>query len=232
MLVGEVMTRNVATVTPETTIAEVAKLFSEKKISGVPVVDKKGIVVGVVSEADLLHRTEIQTQRRHSWWSGLFESDAEMAKEFVRQGSRKVSDIMNPDVISVGENATLAAAAESLDKHKVKRLIVLRGEKLAGIISRADIVRALAMMAAEKIDAVTPGSDDGIRQQLTSRMANESWAKVQFVTTHVHDGVVDLTGFVSSDAQKQALRVLAENTPGVQVVRDRVQVYTLPMDAA
>lgn len=232
MLVGEIMTRDVATVTTDTTVAEVARLFTEKKISGVPVLDKHGAVAGVVSEADLLHRAEIKTERRHVWWSALFETDDTLAREFVRQGARKVSDIMNADVISVDENASLASAANLLDKHRIKRLVVLRGGKLTGVISRADIVRAI-VKASEATASAAPatGSDDTIRQTLVDRMTDASWAKVQLVNTHVHDGVVELTGFVGSDAQKQALRVLAENTPGVQMVRDRLRIYVPPIGA-
>lgn len=232
MLVGEIMTREVATVTTDTTVAEVARLFTEKRISGVPVLDKHGTVAGVVSETDLLHRAEIKTERRHVWWSALFETDATLAREFVRQGARKVSDIMSTDVISVAENASLASAAELLDKHRIKRLVVLRGDKLAGIISRADIVRAIVKASDAKPGAAAAtGSDDAIRRSLVDRMADENWAKVQLVNTHVHDGVVELTGFVGSEAQKQALRVLAENTPGVQLVRDRLRIYVPPIGA-
>lgn len=232
MLVGEIMTRDVATVTTDATVAEVARLFTERKISGVPVLDKNGTVAGVVSEADLLHRTEIKTERRHVWWSALFETDTTLAREYVRQGARKVSDIMNRDVISVAENASLASAAELLEKHRIKRLVVLRGDKLAGIISRADIVRAIVKASDAAASAtVVAGSDDAIRQSLVDRMGDESWAKMQLVNTHVHDGVVELTGFVGSEAQKQALRVLAENTPGVQLVRDRLRIYVPPIGA-
>lgn len=232
MLVGEIMTGDVATVTTDTTVAEVARLFTARKISGVPVLDKHGAVVGVVSEADLLHRTEIKTERRHVWWSALFETDTTLAREYVRQGARKVSDIMNRDVISVSENANLASAAELLEKHRIKRLVVLRDDKLAGIISRADIVRAIVKASDAAAGAtVVAGSDDAIRQSLVDRMGDESWAKMQLVNTHVHDGVVELTGFVGSEAQKQALRVLAENTPGVQLVRDRLRIYVPPIGA-
>lgn len=233
MLVGEIMTRDVVTVTTDTTVAEVARLFSEKKVSGVPVLDKHGAVAGVVSEADLLHRAEIRTERRHAWWSALFETDTSLAREFVRQGARKVSDIMNTNLITVAENATLASAAELLDKHRIKRLVVLRGDKLAGIISRADIVRAIVKTSQAKAGTTSAtGSDDAIRQTLLDRMADASWAKVQLVNTHVRDGVVELTGFVGSEAQKQALRVLAENTPGVELVRDHLRIYVPPIGAA
>lgn len=232
MLVGEIMSRDVATVTTDTTVAEVARLFSEKRISGVPVLDRHGTVVGVVSEADLLHRAEVRTEKRHVWWSALFETDTSLAREFVRQGARKVSDIMSTDVITVTENASLASAADLLDKHGIKRLIVLRGKELAGILSRADIVRAIARASEKKAGAGATGSDDTIRQALLDRISDESWAKVQLVNTHVHDGVVELSGFVGSDAQKQALRVLAENTPGVQQVRDRLRIYVPPIGAA
>lgn len=232
MLVGEVMTRDVATLTADATVADAARLFADRNISGVPVVDKRGAVIGIISEADLLHRSEIKTERPHSWWSGLFETDASLARDFVRQGARKVADIMNTDVITIRENAQLSTAANLLDKHKVKRLVVLRGETLAGIISRADIVRAFAKASEEKPEASFTRTDDDIRQALADRLTQESWAKAQFVSTHVHDGVVDLCGFVNSESQKKALRVLAENLPGVQAVRDRVKIQEIPIITA
>lgn len=232
MFVGEVMTRDVVTVTADATVLDVAKLFSDKNISGVPVVDKHGAVIGVISEADLLHRSEIKTERRHSWWRGLFETDASLAREFVLQGARKVGDIMCTDVITVHESAQLSIAANLLDKHKVKRLVVLRGEKLAGIISRADIVRAFATASKVKPDSPHVRSDDDLRQALADRLMQEPWAKTQFVNTHVHDGVVELSGFVNSESQKKALRVLAENLSGVQAVRDRVKIYEVPVVTA
>ena len=228
MLVGEIMTRDVVTVGPEATVSEVAALFAEKNISGVPVVDGKQRVLGIVSEADLLHRAENRTVKRHSWWLSLLQSDAAAADAFVRQRATRVGDIMETEIKSVPESARIGVAADLLDKYNIKRLVVLRGEKLAGIVTRADIVRVLARQLQAPA-AAGEVSDEALRDLLARQMAAEPWAKTPHVSTSVHDGVIELNGFVNSDSQKQALRVLAESLPGVRAVRDRLQVFVAPV---
>lgn len=232
MLVGEIMTRDVVTVAPDTTVAEVAQLFSDKGISGAPVVNKSGDVVGVVSEADLLHRAEIHTEKQHSWWARLFQSDFSLAQDFIRQGAKKVADVMSTDLMTVSEDAKLAIAADLLDRHHIKRLVVLRGQKLAGIITRADIVRALAKHKSILAQAPRDSSDDALLKLLEQRMSQEPWANAPYVNTHVQNGVIELSGFVSSATQKQALRVLAETLPGAKAVEDRVQIFVPPVAMA
>lgn len=229
MLVGEIMTRDVVTVGPEATVSDVAALFAEKNISGLPVVDSKQRVLGVVSEADLLHRAENRTVKRHSWWLAMLQSDAAAAGEFVRQRAVRVGDIMETEIVSVPESARIGVAANLLDKHNIKRLVVLRGEKLAGIVTRADIVRVLAKQSAGPVPAAGDVSDEALRDLLGRQIAAEPWARGPHVSTSVHDGVVELNGFVNSDSQKQALRVLAESLPGVKAVRDQLQVFIPPV---
>jgi CBS domain-containing protein len=224
MLVGEIMSRPVVTVKADTTVKELAALLVEKQISGVPVVDDKGAVIGVVSETDMLHRKEIGTGHRHSWWASLLMSDADLADEFVRYRATKVGDIMNPEVVSISEDARLQVAADLLSRNNVRRVVVVRGEKPAGVITRSDIVRALSHHKAAPGEPARSSTDDAIRRRLAEEMAAEAWARTPYISTLVHDGVVELSGFVDSASQKKALRVLAESVPGVQAVRDRIEV--------
>src|SRR5690606_22199227 len=148
MLVGEIMSRPVVTVKPDTTVKELAALLVEKQISGVPVVDDKGAVSGVLSETDLLHRKEIGTGPRHSWWASLPMSDADLADEFVRYRATKVGDIMNPEVVSISEDARLQVAADLLSRIHVRRVGVVRGDRPARVITRSDTVPALSQHKA------------------------------------------------------------------------------------
>src|SRR6516165_11317527 len=163
----DVMTTNVITVEPNTSVQELATLLSERGISGVPVVDRDSRLVGIVTEGDLLHRTETGTerriQRRRSRWLDSFTSDQEAARDYVKAHGRIVREIMTPDVISVSDTTELADIATLLETKRIKRVPVVRDGKLVGIVSRANLVRALAMTKSQPtIDA--DNDDRTIRQ--------------------------------------------------------------------
>jgi CBS domain-containing protein len=221
----DVMTTDVITVDPETTVQAMATLLAERGISGAPVVDANGRLVGIVSEGDLLHRAEIGTARRHrerrrSWWLDHFAS--ELARDYVKSHGRTVRDIMTRDVVTVTENTDLGDVAALLEAKRIKRVPVTRDGKVIGIISRANLVRALA---ATKGAPLPEGEDDDrtIRARLLAELGREEWAKVWPEDIIVRDGVVHF--WLSSDApeeNKQALRVAAETTPGVRGVEEHV----------
>jgi CBS domain-containing protein len=221
----DVMTTDVITVAPEMAIQELAKMLAERGISGAPVVDADGRLVGIVSEGDLLHRTEIGTARRHrerrrSWWLDHFA--AELARDYVKSHGRTVNDVMTRDVVSVGEDTDLGDVASLLEAKRIKRVPVVRGGKVVGIISRANLVRALG---ATKGAPPRAGENDdrGIRARLLAELGREEWARIWPEDILVRDGVVHI--WVSSDepAEKMdALRVAAEATPGVRGVEQHV----------
>ena len=219
----DIMTTNVVTVDPEISVQGLATLLAERGISGVPVVDAGGRMVGIVSEGDLLHRTEIGTERhdehRRSWW--LDDFAAAMARDYVKSHGRKVKDIMTRDVVSVSEHADLGEIAAVLETKRIKRVPVLSDGKIVGIVSRANLVRALAM--APPASATAAGDDRTIRRQLLTELGSQQWAKVWAEDVIVSDQVVHL--WFSSDEpeeKRQAIRVAAENTPGVRGIEEHV----------
>jgi CBS domain-containing protein len=210
---------------------------SERGISGVPVVDSDNRVIGVVSEGDLLHRIETGTERRpervtgqrRSWWLDAIASNQDLlARDYVKSHGRTVKDVMTPDVISVADTTELAEIAMLLETKRIKRVPVVRDGKLVGIVSRANLVRALA--AAKSEPATDADNDDRtIREKLLSELKRQEWFEMQewfriwAADIIVRDRVVH---FWLSDNQSQeerrALRVAAENIAGVRRVEEHI----------
>jgi len=221
----DVMTTDVISVDPDTTVQALATLLAERGISGAPVVDTSGRLVGIISEGDLLHRAEIGTARRHrerrrSWWLDHFASD--LAREYVKSHGRTIKDIMTRDVVTVTEDTDLGEVAELLEAKRIKRVPVMRDGKVVGIISRANLVRALG---STKGAPPREGEDDDrtIRARLIAELGREEWARLWAEDILVRDGVVHF--WLSSDepeVKKQALRVAAETIPGVRGVEEHV----------
>jgi len=210
----DVMTTNVITVSPDTSVQEVAKILSERNISGVPVVDAQNRLVGIVSEGDLLHRVETgtdrRTGRRRSWWLDTVGSDEELARAYVKSHGRTAKDVMTSEVTSVSETTELADIANLLETRRIKRVPVVRDGKLVGIVSRANLVRALAA-AGSRLSADTATDDRTIRQKLLAELQGQEWVHAWAADIIVRDGVVHI--WVSDDRpeeERQALRVAAE----------------------
>src|SRR5947207_1898114 len=222
----DVMTTNVITVSADTSVQEVAKILSERGISGVPVVDAQNRLVGIVSEGDLLHRVEMgtdrKTGRRRSWWLDTVGSDEELARAYVKSHGRTARDVMTREVTSVSETAELAEIANLLETKRIKRVPVVRDGKLVGIVSRANLVRALAA-AGSRLNADTATDDRTIRQKLLEELQGQEWVRTWAADIIVRDGVVHI--WVSDDRpeeERQALRVAAENIPGVRGVEEHI----------
>jgi len=207
-------------------VQELATLLSERGISGVPVVDRDSRLVGVVTEGDLLHRTETGTerriQRRRSRWLDGFASDQEAARDYVKAHGRIVREIMTPEVISVSDTTELADIATLLETKRIKRVPVLRDGKLVGIVSRANLVRALAMTKSEP--AIEADNDDRtIRQKLITELQGQEWVHMWGADIIVRDRIVHLWfSDDRSDEERQAVRIAAENIPGVRQVEEHI----------
>ena len=229
MRAAEVMTAKVITVGENASVAEVAKLLAERGISAVPVVDKDDRVIGMVSEGDLLHRTETGTEKCRSWWLEMMASTNQLAGDYIKSHSAKAKDVMTRDVISVSDTTPLADIASLLEANRIKRVPVVRDGKLVGIVSRANLVRALAMTANEPSSSAEV-DDRTIREKLLAELRAQKWAEVSPANVTVKDGIVHLWSSYLSEQEKRALVVVAENTPGVRRVEDhmrRVGVYLL-----
>jgi CBS domain-containing protein len=222
----DVMTTNVITVDPDTSVQALATLLSERGISGVPVVDKDSRLVGIVSEGDLLHRaetgTERRTQRRRSRWLDTFAADQEAARDYVKAHGRSVREIMTREVISVSDTTELADIATLLETKRIRRVPVVRDGKLVGIVSRANLVRALAMMKNQPtIDA--DNDDRTIRQKLLTELQGHEWVHMWGADIIVRDRVVHLWfSDDRSEDERQAVRIAAENIAGVRQVQEHI----------
>lgn len=229
MKAHEIMTTDVTTVGLTTTVKEIATLLVNKRISAVPVVDDDQHVIGIVSESDLFHRAETDTERKRSWWLKVFTDADVLARDYVKSHGLKAEDIMSRVVTSVHENADLAEVADILDTHRIRRVPVVKEGRLIGLISRADIVRAL--IQAEETSSGSKPDDSALQTAILKEIRSQTWLSARSVSVTVKNGVAELWGLVDSEDERKALHVLVEAVDGVQGLEDHVRLYP-PMVAA
>jgi len=217
----DVMTRKVLSISPETPVRTLASFLIDHRISAVPVVGNGGVPLGVVSEGDLLRRVELGTERKKAWWVSILADADDEAREFVKTHGLIAADIMTRGVIAVDPEAELAAVANLLESKRIKRVFVLAGGKIDGVVTRSDIVRTL-MRRPEATARRRPDAE--IRDAIEAEIRKEDWAPLAFVSIVVADGVVELTGAVGSAAQRDGLVVLAQRVDGVRSVGDHLVV--------
>ncbi|WP_431822625.1 CBS domain-containing protein [Burkholderia sp. F1] len=222
MRASDVMTSVVITVTPETTIHTAATLLADNHIGGMPVVDANGRVVGFVSEGDLLHRVEIGTgKRRRAWWLEVLASTRELASTYVKEHGHAVKDVMNDSVIAVTEDTPLDEIADTFERYRIKRVPVLKDSELVGIVSRANLIRALASMPEKSMPSETP-DDSALRDSVLTELRDQRWALPR-ENVIVRDGVVHLWGVIESEEERRAVLVAAEGVPGVKRVESHLE---------
>jgi len=219
MIAADIMTRNVITVRPETTVGEAVALMLDNHISGLFVVDATGLLVGVLTEGDLLHRQEIGTGRRSSWWLRLFVPGREAA-DFTHNNSRRVEDLMTRDVVTIAEDTELSDIVRVLEQNRIKRVPVVKDGKVTGVVSRANLLRALSAVSREAPRAST--DDRAIKEAIQKALDAQSWAPVARMEFTVLDGVVEVWGTVTSEDERRAVAVIVENTPGVRKMIDHM----------
>jgi len=217
MRARDVMVRAVVTTSPDTTVEKLARLMINLRISGVPVLDGDGRLVGIVTEGDLLRRAETGTERHRSRWSELFSSNSRLAAEYIKSHAKRVADLMTREVVSIDEMATLAEIADLLETKHIKRVPVVHDGRIVGIVSRADPLQVLASGGVKTADE---DRDRTIRDQLLTKLRSQKWTDASEGRVVVSDGVVHFRGIVGSEAERKALRVAAENTPGVLGIED------------
>lgn len=225
MKTADVMTRAPVCVTPETIIVEAARLMLQHRISGLPVVDADGSIAGIITEGDLLRRAETGTELHRSGWLTFLIGPGRLAGDYVQAHARKVGDVMTPDVAAVGVLDDLAVVVDLMQKRRVKRVPVVDAGKLVGIVSRADLLRALVRILTReaKAHAHDQATDEAIRDRIVAIVDKEPWGSRPDIDVTVKAGVVDLYGTVMDERERTALIVAAEGVAGVKAVNDRLE---------
>lgn len=219
MRAHQIMTPSVLTVTPETTMLEAANKMLQQHVSGLPVVDAAGKVIGIVSEGDFLRRTEIGTGRKRGRWLKFILGPGTEAIDFVHENGRNVSEVMTREPVTITEDTPLEEIVTTMEKHDVKRLPVMRGETLVGIVSRASLLQAVASLARDVPDPTA--DDDHVRRRIIDSLEKNDWCPFG-LNVVVRDGIVHLNGVITDEHSRQASIVGAENVAGVKKVHDHL----------
>ncbi|MGO9674086.1 MAG: CBS domain-containing protein [Methylocella sp.] len=223
MNASDVMVREVATVGPDDDIATAVRLLVGHDISAVPVVDADRHVLGMLSEADLLHREEDGTLKRGQWWVEALTPSSALALDYAKSHGRRVAEVMSDKVISAREETPLSEIANILEKHRIKRVPILKDGKLVGIVSRSNLIQALASAEAGlRPPAVDAEADRDIRNAILAQLADQPWTDFGERNVVVSDKVVHLWGLVGSPEEHKALLALAEGVPGVRKIVDEM----------
>lgn len=225
MKVQDVMSRQAVTVEPDASILHAARLMLQGGFSGLPVVTPDGALVGMVTEGDFLRRKETGTMRRRPPWLEFLMGPGHLANEYTHAAGRLVKEVMTRDVLTVTEETALDEAVSLMERNRVKRLPVLRGERLVGMITRRDLLHAFVVERGTQQPAAR--EDETIRDMLINELKQHAWAPAA-IGVAVANGKVTLTGTIFDDRQRDAVRVVAENIPGVKSIEDRI-VWIEPM---
>jgi CBS domain-containing protein len=217
---SDIMNRNVIQVTPDRFLTDVVHLLLDNDANAVVVVDDDDEIVGIVSEGDFIHRPETETDGKPAWWISLFADSATLARQYVKRHGRRAADVMTSPAVTVTADTPLLDVADVFDKYNVRQVPVTAKDRLVGLISRRDILRALA----NKFDASAPSCDDAtINAILQKRLSAATWTHQTLVHASVRDGVVDLEGWIMSPSERRALQIAAETIPGVRAVEDHLR---------
>jgi CBS domain-containing protein len=226
MKAEDVMTRDVISIDPDSTVLQAARLMLQHRISGLPVIDANGQLVGVLSEGDFLRRRETNTEKRRSRWLEFLMGPGRIAAEYTHSHGCKVSEAMTRNPQTVSETASLEDIVELMERHRIKRVPVLCGDEVVGIVTRSNLMRAMVSVARAMPPVAT--DDTAIRQRLLDEVQKADWAPSATIDVVVRDGIVELWGVIVDDRQREALKVAAENISGVKAVKDHL-VWVEPM---
>jgi CBS-domain-containing membrane protein len=221
MNVSDIMTRRVISVAPDATVRNAVDLMLKHHISGLPVVDAHGALAGIVTEGDFVRRPETGTERRRARWLDAVFGPAEGAKRYVHSHGTKVGDVMTRKVVTVDERESLAQVVHLMETHRIKRLPVLRDGKVVGIVSRANLMRALA--SVHRLSRPGATDDAAIRDRILAEIEQQSWSAGAQVDVVVRDGLADVWGTIADPEQRAAFKVLVADVPGVKTVVDHLR---------
>jgi CBS domain-containing protein len=217
MQARDIMTSPVITAGPNSTIEDIAGILLDRKISAVPIVDETGQALGLVSEADLMRRPELGTSWERPWWLRIMSSTEDLAWDYMKARGQLASEVMTPEVLGVDPFAPLATVVRKMERERVKRVLVTEDGKLLGIITRADLVRA---MMAGRLQVETNDRDRAIRTALLAELDRQPWWLVPDQNVTVADGVVSFWGDLGSEEARQAAHLAARKIPGVRRIVD------------
>ena len=220
MKANDVMTSAVISADPDATVLQAARYMLQHHISGLPVIDKTGKLVGILSEGDFLRRRETQTERRRSRWLEFLMGPGKMAAEYTHSHGNKVAEVMTTSVRTVNEDTALEDIVELMERHRIKRVPVLHGNKVVGIVTRSNLMHAMVSLARTEPKAAK--DDASIREKLLAEIREQKWALSSMINVVVRDGVVEFWGAIVDERQREALKVAAENIPGVKEVKDHL----------
>ena len=224
MKAADVMATSVISVRLDTPVTKIAEVLLANRISAVPVVNDKDVLVGIVSEGDLIRRVEAGTERHRSWWLELLTGKETLAHEFVMSHARAAADVMTRPVVSVTPDTSLGDIASLLEKHRIKRVPVAVNGKILGIVSRANLIQALVSQAKTQ----EPPVDDAVlHDNIVDALRAKPWVDPSTINVIVNDGSVELWGIVDSETEKNAIRVAVEVMPGVRRVANKLVVEHL-----
>ncbi len=222
MRAGDIMTTEVVTVAPSTSVSALAQLLVERRISAAPVLDN-GQLVGLVSEGDLLHRAEVGTETRPSWWRELFRSTEDRAQAYLKAHGQRVADVMTRDLKTVGPDAEVSEVAETMERHHVKRVPVVEDGRLLGVVSRADLLRLFVKAADEAREPVAL-SDQQLAQAVLDEVQKAGLATTTTLNIIATDGHIGLWGFVATETERHAVEVAAASIKGAKSVDNHLIV--------
>ena len=222
MRAKQVMSRLVHTIPADASVYDAAQVLLNAGISAAPVVDADGRMIGIVSEADLMYRTEIGTVPGKSWLQRLLSDDAVLARDYIRSHSHRVADVMTKNVVTAEETTSLGDVAALMQRHRVKRVPILRDGKIVGVVSRANLLQGL--LAREPLPSEDVAADETLRASVTAELARHGWASNLPTNVVAQNGTVHLWGYVDNSAVRDAYRIAAENVRGVKRVENHMDI--------
>ena len=233
MLAHQIMSRHVVTVGVDASVADAIAIMLGHHVSGLPVVDAAGRLVGIVSEGDFVRRAEIDTERKRGRWLTFLAGADRVALDFARSHGRKVGEIMTRSPVTIAEDTPLAEIVDIMERHHVKRLPVVCGNSLVGMVTRTDFLPAVARLVRRTVakDGAKNGTpnDERIRELVIAAMADAPWRPCA-MNVAVSGGIVSLRGSVRSEKARQAAIIAAENVAGATRVEDGLTIYPAPED--
>ncbi|MCG6205087.1 CBS domain-containing protein [Rhodopseudomonas sp. HC1] len=219
MRASQIMTSPVVTISPEASIVEAANAMLDHHVSGLPVVDGDDRLVGIISEGDFIRRAELGTQHKRGRWLRMLLGPSTCADDFVHEHGRRVGEVMTHHPHTITEDTSVETIVRTMEKHHVKRLPVMQGDRLVGIVTRKNLLRAVAQLAREIPDSTA--ADDKIRDRIIAEIERNDWRPFG-LSVVVRDGVVHLNGVITEESSRQAVIVVAENICGVKEVHDHL----------